>query len=211
MLGVGLAVHAEEVAVPVQPIQSQPLDPDAGGNRSTYLEIQQTLDEMLAFSLGEEKPDAEVKQAFGKLSELLDKASQSEKLVREVDELWKEVDQLRKQVARMDEELKATRTERDEVLRQLEAFTAQSEKWDAVTAGLRETIERLILGEYEYYEVKEGDTIQGIAANPMVYGDVTRAAWLRQVNEGVVKNLDNLRTGEVLVVPRFPRAGSYEF
>ncbi len=207
----GLAVHAEEVAVPVQPIQSQLLDPDAGDNRSTYLEIQQTLDEMLAFSLGEEKPDAEVKQAFGKLSELLDKASQSEKLVREVDELWKEVDQLRKQVARMDEELKATRTERDEVLRQLEAFTAQSEKWDAVTAGLRETIERLILGEYEYYEVKEGDTIQGIAANPMVYGDVTRAAWLRQVNEGVVKNLDNLRTGEVLVVPRFPRAGSYEF
>ena len=147
----------------------------------------------------------------GQLSELLGKASKSDALEQEVRELWRQLDDVRKQISTLKEELAETRTARDEVMEELESFKARAEKWDSVTDGLRETIKRLLLGEFEYYEVKEGDSLQSIASNPLIYGDVSRAAWLRQVNEGLVSHLDKLQPGEVLVVPRFPRNGSYEF
>ncbi|MBN2162806.1 MAG: LysM peptidoglycan-binding domain-containing protein [Pontiellaceae bacterium] len=214
-----LCVHplrAEEVVVPVQAPETslEELKKLAGESqfyRSQYLSLRKLLDDMLALLPSEMQEGKDVRGKVGQLSELLNKASKSDALEREVKELWKEFDAVRLQIRHLEEELAETRAERDKVLEQLDAFKAKADKWDSVTAGLRETIERLLLGEYEYYEVKDGDTLQSIAANPMVYGDVSRAAWLRQVNEGLVSHLDSLRPGEVLVIPRFPRDGAYEF
>lgn len=222
-----LGIPAAEVVVPVQQQQSsslQTLEQKANESdhyRSQYMSMRQLIEDMLGLlpaggenqgeSTGTDDPGKELRQSFGQLSDLLEKASKADSLAQEVSELWKEIDAMHQQISHMEEELQETRAERDQIVKQLEEFKAQAEKWDGVTAGLRETIQRLLLGEYEYYEVKDGDTLQSIAANPMVYGDVSRAAWLRQVNEGLVKHIDNLRAGEVLVIPRFPRNGSYEF
>jgi DNA repair exonuclease SbcCD ATPase subunit len=76
---------------------------------------------------------------------------------------------------------------------------------------LRATIEQLLLGNFEYYEVKRGDTLEGIAKKPMIYGEDSKAEWLRQANEGRVKDINNLREGEMIVIPRFPMNGLFSF
>jgi hypothetical protein len=77
--------------------------------------------------------------------------------------------------------------------------------------GLRATVEQLLLGNFEYYEVNAGDTLESIATKPLVYGDATKAKWLRQANYGRVKDPDKLMEGEMLVVPRFPEQGHFSF
>lgn len=215
LLACGLGAHAAEVTVPVRSSSSlQLLEQKAGESdqyRQQYLALRKTLDDMLSLMPAKEAGTNDVHGQFGLLAELLDKAAESDARKQQVDALSHELDVARRQCDSLREELVSARAERDKSLENLKDLEERAEKWESVIVGLRETIKRLLLGEFEYYEVKEGDTLQSIAANPMVYGDAARAAWLRQVNEGQVKHLDHLRPGEVLVVPRFPRKGSYEF
>ncbi len=209
-------VRAMEVKVPVSaPSRLQVLERKANDYercRAQYVELQKMFDDMLAVVPPTEGgTDAKAKFADGELSVLLEKAATTDALTRELEEIRARFDRLQQQCEALKEEVETCKMEQKKTLDSVQSLKDSAEKWKVKAAGLRETVERLLLGEFEYYEVKEGDTLQGIAANPMVYGDVARATWLRQVNESRVKHLDNLRKGEVLIVPRFPRNGSYEF
>lgn len=210
----GPDLHSEEVMIPVQPASNlQQLEQKAAESdhyRTQYLTLRETLGEMMAM-LPSDGVEPGVRGTFGQLSALLDKAAKSDELEQKVDELRKELDELKKQRDTLQDELEKALDARERAQQDLKDFEAADDKWAATVAGLRETIKRLLLGEFEYYEVKEGDTLQSIAANPKVYGDASRAVWLRQVNDGQIKHLDNLRPGEVLIIPRFPRDGTYEF
>jgi hypothetical protein len=180
--------------------------------RTQCNDLQSTLDEMLALlplDETEEPPDG--LSGFGQLSKLLEKAAMADVLSREMKDVRGELEQVVKQRDALVLEVDTLKTERDKAVADLVQLKDESAERTKQIANMRETIERLLLGEFEYYEVKDGDSIQSIAANPMVYGDPSRTTWLRQVNDGRVKHLDHLRPGEMLVVPRFPRNGSYEF
>ncbi len=209
-------LHAVAVEVPVvAPTRLQTLERKASEYeryRSQYQEIQQMLDDMLAlFPVDEQEGAPTPKAGYGMLAELLEKAAKADALAREVDEVRAEHERVQKQRDALKKEVEAIQAELRAKAEKIQACKDDAAKWKTKATGLRETIERLLLGEFEYYEVKDGDSLQGIAANPMVYGDPARAAWLRQVNDGRVKHLDNLAPGEVLIVPRFPRNGTYEF
>ena len=82
---------------------------------------------------------------------------------------------------------------------------------EASKQALENALEQVWLGNYEYYEVREGDTLAAIAANPTIYGDETKAGWIRQANQMHLSDPDDLKPGEVLIIPRFPPSGRYEF
>lgn len=215
---IGADTRSEEVMIPIKPSgdtstlqQLQEKADESDRYRAQYLTLRETLGEMVAMLPAEGATRAGYEGTFGQLSAVLEKAEQVDALIIQVGELKKEVALLQEQRDQLQVELEKAQTERDEVLESVQGLKDADEKWAKTVDGLRETIKRLLLGEFEYYEVKEGDTLQSIAANPMVYGDATRAAWLRQVNEGQIKHLDNLQPGEVLVIPLFPHTGSYEF
>ncbi len=73
------------------------------------------------------------------------------------------------------------------------------------------TLDLLRLGDFEYYEVKEGDTCKSIAANPLIYNDASKEQYIRQANRGHIDDLDILVPGQMLIIPRFPTSGRYEF
>jgi nucleoid-associated protein YgaU len=66
-------------------------------------------------------------------------------------------------------------------------------------------------GNFEYYTVKQGDTCMTIAAKATIYGEAGKQILIRQANHGKVDDLDTLTPGEVLVIPRYPESGTYEF
>jgi DNA repair exonuclease SbcCD ATPase subunit len=94
---------------------------------------------------------------------------------------------------------------------ELEKLSRINAEYQETQKSLQRSIEQLLLGHYEYYEVKKGDTLETIAASDLVYGDSTKAEWLRQANRRRVMDLDELMPGEMLIVPRFPPSGRYEF
>lgn len=76
---------------------------------------------------------------------------------------------------------------------------------------LRATIDQLLLGNFEYYEVKTGDTLESIAGKPMIYDDASKVEWLRQANAGRLKDLEHLKEGDVLIIPHFRVEGPFSF
>lgn len=209
--------HADAVTVPVAaaPMRLQTLERKASEYeryRAQFLELQKLLDGMLALLPVEAGGQPPTPQAgYGMLADLLEKAARVDELTREVAVVRSELDRVQKQRDALKREVDAIQAEQAAELEKIKAYRDEIKKWEAKAVGMRETIERLLLGEFEYYEVKEGDTLQSIAANPMVYGDPSRATWLQQVNEGRVKYIHNLSAGEMLLVPRFPANGTYEF
>jgi LysM repeat protein len=102
-------------------------------------------------------------------------------------------------------------TQIETMQKQIDELNASRDKSLDAEKGLRNTIEELLLGNFEYYEVKKGDTLASIAAQATVYSDESKKGWLRQANRHRVKDPDNLDPDEVLVIPRFPPNGRYEF
>ncbi len=64
-------------------------------------------------------------------------------------------------------------------------------------------------GAFEYYQVQEGDSIERIAANPMIFGDSSKAALIAQVN--ALKTETPLESGMVIIIPRFTEGVTYDF
>ena len=64
-------------------------------------------------------------------------------------------------------------------------------------------------GDFEYYQVAEGDTLVSIASNPMVYGDERRAVWLAYAN--ALDEAAPLHAGTVIIIPRFAEGVHYDF
>ena len=91
------------------------------------------------------------------------------------------------------------------------ALTARVSALQNENAQTRKALDLLRLGQYEYYEVKEGDTVESIAAQTTVYGDAARHVAIRQANRGHVEDMDRLVPGEVLIIPRFSTSTRHEF
>jgi nucleoid-associated protein YgaU len=114
----------------------------------------------------------------------------------------------------LDETRTTLEAQRKEILALSDKIAAQTADLSASAeekARLKKSLDLLRLGQYEYYEIKEGDTVESIAAQPSVYGDAARHVLIRQANRGHVKDLDRLVPGEVVIIPRFPASGRYEF
>ena len=209
-------LEAASVEVPiVAPTRLQTLERKASEYeyyRSQYQQIQELFDGMLSL-LAEDEDEGVLtpKAGYGMLADLLEKARKADLLSMEVSKVRTELEKVKQQRDALMKQVENLEKKEEIATETIKTYTATSEKWKTKAEGLKETIERLLLGEFEYYEVKYGDSLQSIAANPMIYGSPSRAVWLRQVNDGRVKHLDNLAPGEVLIVPRFPRNGSYEF
>ncbi len=78
-------------------------------------------------------------------------------------------------------------------------------------APTERALRMLRAGNFEYYTVMQGDTCMTIAAKATIYGEAGKHIMIRQANHGKVDDLDTLTPGEVLVIPRYPESGSYEF
>ena len=91
------------------------------------------------------------------------------------------------------------------------ALRQQKLELEASRKALQKALEQFWLGHYEYYEVRDGDTLPSIAGQAAFYGDPDKAIWIEQANFSHVKDLERLRPGEVLIIPRFPPSGRYEF
>ena len=148
---------------------------------------------------------------YGQLIKLREKAAMVGVLTRQVENLKSDNetlllsrDALQEQVVSLQKELGSVAEREREQEQEAEELKKQNE-------GLKNTISLLLQGEFEYYEVKEGDTLQSIAADPMVYGDAARSRWLRQANRNLGLDLNRLQKGDILVVPFYPRTGVYEF
>ena len=77
--------------------------------------------------------------------------------------------------------------------------------------ALKDVVAQLQLGNYEFYEVKDGDTLASIAADPLIYGDSSQAERIRQWNVNRVKDINNLKPHEVLFIPRFKTPGRFDW
>ena len=173
-------------------------------------DLQKRLDMLSGRSSSSEVTDASDSE-YGMLSRLAEKAALADRLARQLEEVRAENTRLIQQREALRQELEDFR---EKVLgnnQEEKSLEQQCAELRRQNEGLQQTVGDLLMGRFEYYEVKEGDTLQSIAANPMIYGDASRSVWLRQANADRVRSLDRLHKGDVLVVPRFPRTGNYEF
>jgi hypothetical protein len=146
----------------------------------------------------------------GRLDSLERKAAQFEQVVlinqaktEQIRLLTEENDELR---------LAMSETEAEYVKLQdrYQAMVNSNKLLNAIIESLQQTIDQLLLGNFEYYEVsEEGETLSSIAGLPMVYGDTNKASLLISPNENRVQDLEELQVGDVLVIPRFPASGKY--
>lgn len=144
----------------------------------------------------------------GSLGAVEYRALLAQSLTQQVDEMKGESDELRKQLEKKDALLKDTldllaqsRTEVETLQKNLAEWEKELAKRDQLLAVFRR-------GSFEYYEVRPGDTLESIAANPMVYGDAARSVWLRQANS--LPEDGKVEAGTVLIIPRFPEGTSYD-
>jgi hypothetical protein len=127
--------------------------------------------------------------------------SRGEKVITE---LTNELAQVRAENATMNESISGLSKQITTLTNNLASLTS-SEKL------LRNTVEQLLMGNFEYYEVRAGDTLESVAAQPTIYGDASRQEWIRQANGKRVEDIDHLRPHQMLIIPRFPPNGRYEF
>lgn len=155
--------------------------------------------------------DAKTRYNPGRLLDLERKALSYAYLNEALEQQNEKIAELERQLA---EEKYLTTIQAQEVerlKRRLQQVASNESAMKEQIVRLRETIDQLRMGNYEFYEVKAGDTLESIAELPMIYGDASKANQIRQANVRRIPDLDNLSVGDVLVIPRFQASGRYEF
>ncbi|MFH0880989.1 MAG: hypothetical protein V2A34_14840, partial [Lentisphaerota bacterium] len=99
----------------------------------------------------------------------------------------------------------------DDLMVQNGLLHKQNTDFEQAQKATQQTLEQFWLGNYEYYEVAEGDTYSSIAAMPEYFNDASKAVWIRQANKSHVQDSEKLQRGEMLIIPRFPPTGRYDF
>jgi nucleoid-associated protein YgaU len=120
-----------------------------------------------------------------------------------VEKLKQELNQTRREVAGLRLEIDRL-TVSNQTLATVVAITEKER------AAVQESLDLVRMGKYEYYEVREGDTCETIAAQPSIYNDKTRHVLIRQANRGNVPDMDKLLRGQVLIIPRLPAGTKHE-
>lgn len=138
----------------------------------------------------------------GGLGALERRAILAQALVQQVEAMEREIDQLRDELAVMRKEVDELRADVARGIEEKEALQKKLGERDKEIARQTEMLAIFRSGSFEYYEVREGDTLERIAANPMVYGDPSRAAFIRQAN--ALPDGGELLPGTILMIPRYP-------
>jgi predicted ribosome quality control (RQC) complex YloA/Tae2 family protein len=151
---------------------------------------------------------SEEPERVGSLSALERRALMAQALVQQVNvldervvELRNEIESYRKMINELREELELCRKK----ITSLEELLAERDK---KIEQQRTMLSVFRSGSFEYYEVRNGDTVESIAAQSMIYGDASRAAMIRQAN-----NLSTdavLSSGMILIIPRYPEGVLHE-
>ncbi len=186
-------------------------DRDFYAKRTKELEMRLSEAEMVISNMTRQLESQRPQEAAKRIQELERKALAYDAIVQSVekkDGTLVSVSTKLSEAERINNELRQKVSELEKKIVELED---EIKRLKDVEAGLRSTIQQMMLGNFEYYEVKEGDTISSIAAKPTVYGDASKAIWLKQANRNWIADFDSLEPGEVLIIPRFPPAGRYEF
>jgi myosin heavy subunit len=186
-------------------------DRDFYAKRAKDMEMRLSEAEMVISNMTRQLESQRPQEAARRIQELERKALAYDAIVQSVekkDGTLVSVSTKLSEAERINNEL---RQKVDEVEKKVAELEAETKRLKEVEQGLRNTITQMMLGNFEYYEVKEGDTLPSIAARPTIYGDASKAIWLKQANKSWIEDFDLLEPGEVLIVPRFPPAGRYEF
>ena len=145
----------------------------------------------------------------GSLRDLERRARMAQALSEHVQDLQKQVAELQQAL----QEAHATIEEQNQRIKKQEkriALQNQDLKEQKRNVKNRDIMLRLFRsGDFEYYQVAEGDTLASIAENPMVYGDASRAIWLAYAN--ALDKETELHPGTVLIIPRFAEGVQYDF
>ena len=150
--------------------------------------------------------EAETILTSGSLGAVEYRALLAQSLTQQVEEMKGESDGLRKQLADKEALLQDALKSLSESRKEVETLQKNLKEWEKELAKRDQLLAVFRRGAFEYYEVRAGDTLESIAANPMVYGNADRATWLRQAN--TVSDKNPLEPGTVLVIPRFPEGTS---
>lgn len=145
----------------------------------------------------------------GSLRDLERRARLAQALAEQIQDLQRQVAELQKT---MQDALVTIETQNQRIEQQEQRIAQQEED---LAENKRQISNRDIMlrlfrsGEFEYYQVAEGDSLASIAANPMVYGDRTRSIWLAYAN--ALGKDATLFPGTVLIIPRFAEGVQYDF
>lgn len=166
------------------------------------IEMQRRLDEMTELLTAANQQQYDLQHKDGQLQSVEKKAQWSDALAIEVKTLAAKTEALNTELA----ESKKTQAEMNAKIAFLHSRTNELEHTIAEISGklgpIEDTMRTLRMGNFEYYTVHPGDTCKSIAAQPLIYGDESKQSVIRQANKGQVADLDNLATGEVLIIPR---------
>ncbi len=143
------------------------------------------------------------------LNALERRALQAQALLEEVTRLTTQLQATTAQLSQSQTEVAIQNTRLDEQKAQIESLDKQLEESRKEIKRKDHLLSLLRSGAFEYYEVQTGDTLESIAANPMVYGNKDRAKWIQQIN-GLSPSAV-LSAGIVLIIPRYTEGASYDF
>lgn len=147
----------------------------------------------------------------GYFEELQRKALAYEAASSAIDQRERTIEKLKKELCA----LESLKTSLEQQVLELSAstneLTEKVAKLQKENEPIREALDLIRKGKFEYYQVREGDTCESIAAQPGIYNDSAKSILIRQANRGGGSDLDNLAPGEVLVIPRFTLGESFEF
>jgi DNA repair exonuclease SbcCD ATPase subunit len=209
-----LSSHAQTGTLRTSPSKLKVLEEKAGDRdwlAKRCKELESQLSEALS-SWSNASQQADFLRPRGmRLEELERKAMAYDGFVATLDKRERMIAQMTNQLAQAQAESAARGDEIATLKTQILSLTNNVVRLEALGKSLRSTIEQLLIGSFEYYEVKDGDTIESIAALPTIYGDASRSEWIRQANWKRVEDVDRLRPRQMLIVPRFPPNGRYEF
>lgn len=132
----------------------------------------------------------------------------AQSLAFHVEVLEGRLDALREEKRELEEEAATLRAERDTLAVERDELRKEVASLQREQNRMNQLLVMFRSGDFEYYEVREGDTTKSIAANPMVYGDAGRSIWIEHANS--LDASKPLVPGTVLVIPRFSRGVTHD-
>lgn len=147
--------------------------------------------------------------ATGSLRALERRARQAQALAEQVESLQQELMMAKQNISSNKTEIIQLGTNIEELHKTIEVQNAAIAEQKEQIRRRDEMLRLFRSGEFEYYQVIEGDTLASIAENPMVYGDKTKAIWIAYAN--AMEPDTDLNPGTVLIIPRFTEGVNYGF
>jgi chromosome segregation ATPase len=147
----------------------------------------------------------------GYLEDLQRKALAYEAVSAEMAKKNKDIEALKAEMARLQALNSSLTNEVAELRSATNSLSVEMAELQKDRVVIKESLDSIRKGKFQYYQVREGDTCESIAAQKGTYNDASKAVLIRQANRGGVVDLDKLVPGEVLVIPFFSLGGNYEF